>query len=197
MAPSPMSYAKLRVELLAAREAREALLAAVLREATAALVLISSAIPGPDKTPPGSAALFAWGLQELQQRLGNCRIMAEGDDVLGPYCIIAAAGDIHALKTTALDIETALPAACLLDLDVYSADGMRIGRAELGAPARRCLLCAEPAVDCIRLNRHPMERLLEHVGQLLSSFSTDRIDPLTSPRADQVPSCRSATGTGS
>lgn len=182
MAPSPMSYARLRVELLAAREAREALLAALLRSATEALILISNAIPGPNKTPPGSAALFAWGVQELCQRIeGDYRIMAEGEDALGPYCIIAAAVDPYPLKATALDIETALPAACLLDLDVYSADGMRIGRAELGAPARRCLLCAEPAVDCIRLHRHPMERLLEHVGQLLSAFATNLTDPLADP----------------
>ena len=166
-----MSFARLRSELLAARDAREAALAALLDRATTTLVTVSSAVPGPDKTLPGSAALFAWGLRELHERLGACQILAAGEDALGPYCIAAAAADPDQVKAVALTIEAAMPAARLLDFDVYAANGLRIGRADIGQPARRCLLCAEPVTDCIRLNRHPMERLLDHVGHLLAPFA--------------------------
>lgn len=166
-----MSFARLRSELLAARDAREAALTALLDGATGTLVAVSSAIPGPDKTPPGSAALFAWGLRELRERLGACQILADGDDALGPYGIAATAADPDQVKVVALTIEAAMPAARLLDFDVYAANGSRIGRADIGQPARRCLLCVEPATDCIRLNRHSMEHLLDHVGYLLAPFA--------------------------
>lgn len=166
-----MSFARLKSELLAARDAREAVLAALLDGAAATLVAVSSAVPGPDKTPPGSAALFAWGLRQLHQRLGACQPLAAGEDALGPYRIVATVAEPWRVKAVGLAIETAISAARLLDFDVYAANGSRIGRAEIGQPARRCLLCAEPATDCIRLNRHPMERLLDHVGHLLAPFT--------------------------
>lgn len=167
-----MSFAKLRSELLAARDAREAVLAALLDGASTTLVTVSSAVPGPAKTPPGSTALFAWGWRQLHQRLGGaCQDLAGGEDALGPYRIAAVAVDPCRVKAVGLAIETAIPAARLLDVDVYAADGSRIGRADIGQLARRCLLCAEPATDCIRLNRHSMERLLDHVGYLLAPFA--------------------------
>lgn len=171
MAPLPMLYVRLRSELLAAREAREALVSEVLVATAAPLVLVSTAMPGPCKTPPGSAALFAWGVGQLREWLDGCRTLADGEDVLGPYALIAAAVDPYRLKAASLAIEAAIPAARLLDLDVYATTGARIGRAEQGEPARRCLLCAEPASDCIRLNRHSLEHLLDHVGHLLAPFA--------------------------
>lgn len=188
-----MSFARLRVELLAARDAREAALAVLLDGATGTLVAVSSAVPGPDKMPPGSAALFAWGLRQLRERLGACQILADGEDTLGPYQIVATAADPWRVKAVGLAIETAIPAARLLDVDVYAANGSRIGRADIGQPARRCLLCAEPATDCIRLNRHPMERLLDHVGHLLAPFA----DALPDAGTGGVAGRRPAMGTRS
>ena len=183
-----MSFARLRSELLAARDAREAVLAVLLDGASTTLVTVSSAVPGPAKTPPGSAALFAWGWRQLHQRLGGaCQDLAGGEDALGPYRIVAVAADPRWVKAVGLAIETALPAARLLDVDVYAADGSRIGRAEIGQPARRCLVCAEPATDCIRLNRHPMERLLDHVSHLLAPFTDALPDAGTGSAAGRRP----------
>ncbi len=189
-----MSYVRLRAELLAAREARDALLATLLDEVTTPLVMMSSAIPGPDKAPSGSTALFTWGLRQLQDRLDCRRLLAHGEDALGPYGFIAAAAVPRRVIMVSLLIEAALPPPRLSDLDVFAADGSRIGRAELGEPARRCLLCAEPAVDCIRLNRHPMEHLRNHVGYLLASFTASVIEPLTDTTTGGAAGHRPAAG---
>lgn len=165
-----MSYARLQAELLAHRDSREALLTAVLTHTTETLLMISTALPGANKTPPGSAHLFTWGLQQLHKGLGDCRELAGGEDLLGPYRILATTFDPRRVKAICLAIEAEVPAARLLDLDVYAADGLRIGRDLVGEPARRCLLCEQAAADCIRLRRHSMESLLSYVDGLLESY---------------------------
>ncbi len=165
-----MSYASLRSELLAARDARDALLATLLAKHPATLIFASTAIPGPDKSPPGSQALFDRGMARLRRKLGSSRELAGGHDLLGPYRMLACTADPHWIKNLCLAIETAEPTARLLDLDVYPSTGTRIGRAELGVPPRPCLLCEQPASDCIRLRRHAMAAILDHVHTLLSPF---------------------------
>jgi holo-ACP synthase CitX len=165
-----MSYARLKTELLVARDAREALLASARAGAATTLISVSTAIPGPVKTPPGSEQLFEWGLQQLQQRLRLSRVLAGRVDLLGPFSVISVDMPPQQVKQICVAIEQQQPAARLLDLDVYAADGRRLGSSDAGAPARRCLLCAQPATDCIRLQRHPLEELLAHVKSLLTPF---------------------------
>ncbi|QTF93492.1 citrate lyase holo-[acyl-carrier protein] synthase [Halomonas sp. BM-2019] len=165
-----MSYAKLQAELLAARDAREALLVTLLAEGPGTLIFASTAIPGPDKSPPGSLALFEQGLERLERRLGASRQLAGGHDRLGPYRVLASPAEPRRVKHLCLAIETREPAARLLDLDVYDGSGARIGRADLGLAPRRCLLCEQPASDCIRLRRHAMTAILAHVHSLLHAL---------------------------
>ncbi len=67
-------------------------------------------------------------------------------------------------------IEAENPSARLLDVDVYRPDGSQVDRASLGLPPRSCLLCAEPARECILLRRHSNPELLERVDSLLRPF---------------------------
>lgn len=166
MARSSTSFARLRSELLAAREAREALLSAILAEATVTIVFASTAVPGPCKCLPGGDALLRWGAN----RLDDCRTIRGGFDVLGPYAVLAVAAEPRAAKRACLAIENGHPAARLLDLDVYGLNGVRVGRTDLSEPARPCLICEQPAVDCIRLQRHPMEVLVARAESLLAMF---------------------------
>jgi holo-ACP synthase len=165
-----MSYVRLQAELLAARDAREALLTALLANGPGTLIFASTAIPGPDKSPPGSLALFDRGVDRLRRKLGSSRLLAGGHDLLGPYRMLASTIDPFRVKRCCLAVETAEPAARLLDLDVYDSTGTRIGRADLGVPPRSCLLCEQPAGDCIRLRRHSMASVLDHVDTLLNAF---------------------------
>lgn len=163
-----MSCAKLKADILAAREAREAMLHALLGEA--ATVFISTAIPGPHKELAGSEALFRWGLDALAAPHHRLRILAQGWDVLGLYAVAALAEPAALVKRHCMTIEGSWPAARLLDLDVYTADGRRLGRVDTGQPPRTCLLCPEPASDCIRLQRHAPETLIRHAEHLLACF---------------------------
>ena len=127
-------------------------------------------IPGREKTPPGSEALFLSIFDRLVQDFPRASLLEKSFDALGPYAIIALQMDPRDAKNRCIALETGHPAARLIDLDVYSASGVQIDRASLGVAARSCLVCQSPAVDCIRLKRHSLEEVIAHTHELLSPF---------------------------
>jgi len=164
--------AALRAGLLAARDARQALLDRHLAGGHAAVVAVSLNLPGPEKAPPGAAALFHWALGQLGGALASHRPRAlhEGDDALGPFALLAVDLPPAAAKGTCLALEASLPAGRLLDLDVHGPEGAPVGRADLGLPPRPCLVCDAPARECIRLGRHPADAVAARVRALLASL---------------------------
>jgi holo-ACP synthase len=155
---------------LQARDARQALLDAHRPAAAASLVALSLNVPGPDREPPGALDLFGWAQARLAAAFPGARGIHQGRDALGPFALVAIDGDPAGVKLGCVAIEAAVPAARLLDLDVYRADGQPVGRGALGRPPRPCLLCQAAAVECIRLGRHPPAAVLERVHALLASL---------------------------
>lgn len=164
-----MPYAALRNSLLDARQRRDETLQ---RQSCAGCgtIFISLNIPGPQKSPPGSCALLDWGRARLHALLPALRPLERGRDALGPWALARAEADPGALKEVALSVETALPAARLLDIDVYGPGGAPLDRSSLGLPQRPCLLCPEPARQCMRLGRHNASQLQRRVHELLAPF---------------------------
>ena len=173
MAPSSTPSAasasdeRLRGELLAARDARQALLDRLLAGGAPALVMLSLAIPGPEKRPPGAAPLFAWAAARIPETLPGARECHRGEDPLGPFAIWATPHDPREAKLRCTLLEASRPAARLLDLDVYSPSRGAIDRASLLLPPRPCLCCPAPARECIRLGRHGPAALAAHARALL------------------------------
>ena len=171
--PSLTSSDKSVRSFLAARDSRQERLARSLRAGHPATVFASLNIPGPDKTPAGSAALFRSLLEQLEQlarAFSGSSLIERSSDALGPYAIVALAIDPQLAKQRCIEIETGLPAARLIDLDVYSPAGVQIDRASLGLAARPCLVCQAPAVDCIRLKRHSLAEVIAQTHELLSTY---------------------------
>lgn len=164
-----MWYAGLHAELLAARDTRQMLLEAVQRVVPDTVIFVSTAVPGTCKTPPGSGRLFHWALTRLRARLRGLQLVCESSDPLGPYAMLTLKRPARAVKRACIAIEDTVPAARLLDLDVYAPGHRRLGRVEAGWPARHCLLCEEPAVDCIRLQRHSLHTVVARAHALLRS----------------------------
>ncbi|HET9554493.1 MAG TPA: triphosphoribosyl-dephospho-CoA synthase [Anaeromyxobacteraceae bacterium] len=160
----------LRVRLLAARDARQALLERH-REAGGgrALVALSLAIPGSEKAPPGARPLFDWALGAARAALPGARLLHRGDDALGPLALLAADADPAAAKRACVAVEEARPAARLVDLDVY-ADGAQVDRSVLGLSQRGCLACGAPARECIRAGRHRPEEVVARARALLQGL---------------------------
>jgi holo-ACP synthase CitX len=136
----------------------------------ATLVAVSLAVPGPTKVPPGSLELFVWALGELKRALPAARTLYVTRDALGPFALWSTPGDAAIVKRRCMAVEASRPAARLLDIDVYSPEGMPIDRQTLQLPPRTCLCCGDPARDCIRVARHEAEVVVARAGDLLATF---------------------------
>lgn len=169
-----MSCAALRLSLLAARDARQQSLDQALGQLRSAgwqaTLAVSLNIAGADKAPPGAAALFAAVMRRLAEVFPRGVVLQRSDDVLGPYALLDLPLPADEAKRLCLTIEDGEPAARLVDLDIYTADGEQLGRAQLGLPARRCLVCSEAAVDCMREQRHLLDAIVARTDELLVAY---------------------------
>lgn len=174
-----ISAAATPAAVLSARDAREftrtEALARALARGAGALIWMSVNVPGPDKRPPGIDRLFASAVEAVTARVPGAALEAEGLDVLGPYRAfsvrVRAGASAVNLKRAMADLERALPAGRLLDLDVYGRRGEPLDRPSLGLPPRACLVCDAPARECIRTGRHTREELAAAVASLLTPLA--------------------------
>ena len=171
-----MNEAELKADLLEARDQRQEQIRSALDRGRGPVLMISANLPGADKHRPGTARLLHGALDALQAAIG-LDLLASRRDRLGPYHLARTCAAPEAAKRAAMAIETAGLTGRLLDLDVYGQDGVQLDRAGLGLPPRACLVCGEPARECILLRRHGQRELLERVDALL------RPEP-PAPRAD-------------
>jgi triphosphoribosyl-dephospho-CoA synthase len=157
--------ATIRRQLLHAREGRQRLIERA--GAAGRTVLFASAnIPGRDKCPPGVGRLLWQAAEDIARALPS-ELVDRGQDRLGPFAIFTVGLPPDPVKRATMKIESSLPAGRLLDLDVYGLPGRQVDRVAIGAPTRACLVCDRPAVECIRLSRHPAEELSAAVARLL------------------------------
>ncbi len=157
-----------RLDLLAARDARHALLVGHAAAGHPALVAAALHLPGGEKAPPGASSLFRWALDRLVRTLPQTSPLHLGDDALGPFALLASGAEPAAAKAACVAVEAAHPAARLVDLDVYAPGGVAVDRAALGLAPRPCLLCQAPAHECIRLRRHPLDAVVARARALLA-----------------------------
>ncbi|BDU74112.1 triphosphoribosyl-dephospho-CoA synthase [Mesoterricola silvestris] len=128
----------------------------------ASILFVGCNVPGPAKARPGLSRLAQGALDGLE-----VQAVHSGFDALGPFHIAFSAGDPVQVKAAAVALEGLTPSGRLLDIDVYRPDGTQVDRASLGLPQRPCLLCEEPARECIRAGRHGQAELLAKVDALL------------------------------
>jgi len=160
-------------DFLEARDARQRELDRTLAlsgPGTSSILFLSVNIPGPDKHRPGTALLLQEALDRLRTAVG-LELLATGRDLLGPYHLGSTPVAPLAAKQAAMALEAGSPWGRLLDVDVYRPDGTQVDRAGLLNPPRSCLVCAEPARECILLGRHSSRQLLERVDALLAPWA--------------------------
>ena len=199
-----MDLHTLRPELLAARDARAATIQRLVAGLPAGQCLVCASLnsPGPKKNPPGAEALLLRARQGLRGQLmaegrdalgpwmgivvwreasrwrgGSGQVWREARwrGGSGQVWREASASRPKGIKQWCVEIEEATPAGRLLDLDVFTRDGRQVDRASLGLPPRRCLVCNEPAVDCMRARRHDSDDLENAVEGLLRRDACERL----------------------
>ena len=168
-----MPYAKLKTEILAARNRRHLLLQQQAPPAGSSLLQLSLNLPGAEKQQlAGTVALTNWAREQLHGTFPKLTEILLEQDSLGPWGLFRASTPPPEAKIATVRIEELHDFARLLDIDVYDPAGHPCERRQLNLPERCCLLCSRPAKECIRLQRHSYQQLKEHLEKLLQPFTT-------------------------
>ena len=191
----------MQLAILEAREARWQEKQALARRFRACVISLCLNIPGPDKNPPGAeqacalvqAALRKAHAREVRRLLAArarvprnaraavkiprnacCAAIAHetgGAGADGPYRLMLSPLPGRTLKRMAVRLENAHPLGRLADIDILTAAGVPVSRADLGLPPRACFLCGEPAALCRRRKTHAQETLADYIGAMLQHVS--------------------------
>jgi holo-ACP synthase CitX len=167
-----MPYAKLRSDILAARDLRQDSLVQLAAADSRTLILMSLNIPGRDKITIRFRPLFDWGEQQLRSRIEDLEPIIRLTDVLGPWALYASSLTAAAAKHIGCMIEESCAAARLLDIDIYDSNAAAYHRQQLGHAPRPCFVCPAPATECIRLGRHSPKELQRYLDRLLDHLPT-------------------------
>ncbi len=150
-------------ELLSSRESRQTRQQAWLARHHCTLISLTMVMPGAVKDTALSRELFclAWqALETLCQQQGwswlawRCLPQETGSEG-----VIALDVPAHEVKQATLALEESHPLGRLWDIDVLDASGSILSRRDFNLPARRCLICQQPANLCAREQKHSTAQL--------------------------------------
>nr|WP_180125442.1 citrate lyase holo-[acyl-carrier protein] synthase [Rhodoferax sp. BLA1] len=160
--------------MLNRREQRVAEQQALLARFGRPLVQLTLVTPGPVKDTAQARFVFDQGLVALQQALqqAGCAMLAQQDGhwVTGPEMLMVIDAESLSLKGMMLQIEEHHVLGRLWDVDVLDLMGSSVSRQQLGWPARRCLLCDEPAHACSRSGQHALVDLQRAIEDKVNAF---------------------------
>jgi triphosphoribosyl-dephospho-CoA synthetase len=74
------------------------------------------------------------------------------------------------IKHFLMHIEETHPLGRFIDLDVYNHPDKSISRMDIGAPLRTCMLCEEPAILCMRYEKHSIDDMLFFIEKETHQF---------------------------
>lgn len=165
-------------ELLTSRECRQARQQAWLARHHTTLLVLTLVMPGAVKDNPLSRRIFNLGWQALLQLCRQQDWLCPQAETLalptGCEGYLAINADALRVKDCAMQLEVRQPIGRLWDIDVLTPEGTILSRADIGLPARRCLLCAQPAKLCARQRSHSTDELLAEMERLLNDALATR-----------------------
>ncbi len=157
-------------EILEAREQRVARQKQLLERYQMPLICFTMNIPGPEKDNYIIAHGFSLGNRLVAQALEKGSVLFHTQHVTaaGRESFYAVDASAEELKKICVRLEEKSPAGRVFDMDVLRPDGSKVEREALGLPARKCLLCGEPAAVCGRSRAHSLQQLQEKTWELLA-----------------------------
>lgn len=161
-------------QLLVARDERAARQLAALDLFNKPVVSITVVMPGPVKDGALPRRILGAALHELASltKVRHWRVLSHHvvwQDT-GPEALVVVDAEPELLKASTIDLEDQHPLGRLWDLDVIAPGPRLLSRKQLGAPARRCLICDQPAFECGRSRRHSIEDLLGAIHMMADNY---------------------------
>ena len=157
----------------------------------ASLICFTVILPGSVKRDVRSLKVAKAGVDALSQTFRNDFLkdktdktdmilyQEERDLATGFEAYLVVSMPPEQAKKLCCDIEDTHPLGRLMDIDVIvdssTSPGMTeelsvrpLGRADIGRPERRCLLCGKPARECMRAHAHTQEEIQSAINVILS-----------------------------
>ncbi len=171
-------------DVLGAKEARFQRQQAFKEKHGKIVVSITINMPGAVKDTPVLRRLRDYAVQQIKNKFD---ILAEEQVNLltGPEALLAIASDGWLVKKVAMEIEEAYSFSRLLDIDVFTIEGMLLSRRDEGK-GRSCFVCGGEFVICRREGRHSQEELLRVVEHLLNAFRAYESRFVSSSAAEKI-----------
>lgn len=163
-------------EVLDFREAKARIQKEMQREYPDGIVVsLGMNIPGPVKTGSSIRHAFREGRRRLEDlfREGQCAICAERvlEERAGYAAVCAVSGpDAREVKKRAVRLEESHALGRIFDIDVLGKDGTAVGREQVGAGRRKCLICGGDAKVCGRSRTHTVQELQERVFGIIREW---------------------------
>ena len=158
-------------EMLDARERRAAKQAELLSRFASTLVCFTMNIAGPIKNSPLIEEGYSLGKSMLKGRLAAAKVailhFEETIGKTGCEAFFVVDADAQRVQLLTSEIEDGSQLGRLFDMDVLTADGRKTGRAELGLPERKCLICGGAAKGCARSRAHTVAELQAKTSSIL------------------------------
>jgi holo-ACP synthase len=174
LAQSPSQAAVCLTQMLDRRDTRVAGQRALLNRFGRPVVSLTLVYPGPVKDTAQARFVHEQALAGLHAALTTAGhpVLAREQACLvtGPEALQAVDADPRALKRLLVALEDLHPLGRLWDLDLIAPNGAGISRQQLGLPARRCLLCDEPAHACARSGAHTLAALQRAIRDKIDAY---------------------------
>jgi len=171
------------LDILNARESRVRQQQSLLAEHRAPLLCFTMNIAGPVKTTPLIERGFRVGLEMLDSRLPQEKILFREIRTLPTGCeayyvISAPALEVKSICT---DIEEKHPLGRLFDMDVIDNDGAKLQRKN----QRGCIVCGSAGRGCAARRVHSVEKLQAVTSDTLSQYFRSRDQERIASAAEQ------------
>ncbi len=159
-------------DILNAREARVRRQQSLLTKYQTPLLCFTMNIAGPVKTMPLIERGFRAGVEMLDKRLSQEKILFREIRVLSTGCEAIYAISISApeLKLLCIDIEDTHPLGRLFDMDVMDTDGTKLER----SVQRGCMVCGATGRGCAASRAHSVETLQRVTWEMLTQYFRNR-----------------------
>jgi holo-ACP synthase CitX len=138
------------------------------------LILLKANTPGKDKERYSSYFLINIFNNVLEDYFKiTYKALKKGFD--GPYYVYGIqAESIEKTKKLLIEIETSHPLGRLIDLDLYHQKQV-VSREDYNLPLRKCMLCDQPALYCMKQHNHTLDELLLHIDKEILTYLNNQV----------------------
>jgi holo-ACP synthase/triphosphoribosyl-dephospho-CoA synthase len=138
-------------------------------------------IPGPKKDFAAARQMMRSALDMVRMALEQNGLIIREERLLypatGPMAVMAVEGDCIKIKSMCAEVEEKPAHGRLYDIDIFSADGKLVSRRGLNLPPRRCFVCPDDSMLCIRSRKHSVTEIQEAVSKYFQHYASAQTNP--------------------